>query len=859
MIRHLISMLALLALVASAQATDQVVTDPADNGGPNQLRSKITAAQSTEGGTITFNVGTATIVLNQILPTITSNITIDGGSVVTISGNDTTSAFQLTSGAALTLNNLTITNCANFNGDGGAIRNGSSNSYGTLNITNCRFVNNATAASFSGGAVLSYGPLNITNSEFSSNSAGSGGAIYPRFSAAVTNINGCTFQDNFTTSSSSGWGAAMLLWDGAPVTVTNTTFSNNRARLGGAAAVTLNSSLIIMGSTLQTNSAVLAGGAIHVFADGQATIQNTSLVSNKIPTTTGAGPPDNGGGAISSKGTTSVIDCVLSQNVVTLFDGGAILVGGGTFNLTRSRLEGNRAANGGGLQVNGVSSTNITASTIRFNFTTGLGYGGGLAPNFFMASMNVADSTINNNSANYGAGISNAGSLTVTNCTISGNQAANYGGGIYNSANDGFPTARFVNSTFFGNGAATGGTIYELAGDFGGSVVLKNTIMAKSTNGGNLARANPTGGTIASDGYNLCDDNTCIAFLGAAGDKSGSQFDAKLSPLADNGGFTQTHVPQNGSAALDSGTGNGAPASDQRGLIRPSDDPMIPDASGGNGSDIGAVEVQVPPPSPTPTATPTTLANISTRLPVQTGDNALIGGFIITGTQPKKVIIRAIGPSLSLAGVLADPTLELYQGDTVLETNDNWMDSPNKQAIIDSTVPPSNNLESAIVRTLSANGTNYTAIVRGVNNGTGIGVVEAYDLDRSVDSKLANISTRGFVQTGDSVLIAGTIIVGQASQKVIIRAIGPSLSLPGKLADPTLQLVDGNGAILEENDNWIDSPNKQAIIDSTIPPSDDKESAIVRTLPANGAQYTAIVRGVGDTTGIAVVEVYALN
>jgi hypothetical protein len=258
-------------------------------------------------------------------------------------------------------------------------------------------------------------------------------------------------------------------------------------------------------------------------------------------------------------------------------------------------------------------------------------------------------------------------------------------------------------------------------------------------------------------------------------------------------------------------------------------------------------------------ALPTTLANISTRLPVQTGDNALIGGFIITGTQPKKVIIRAIGPSLPFVGALADPTLELYQGGVLVEANDNWVDSPNKQAIIDSTIPPSNDREAAIVRTLAANGTNYTAIVRGVNNGTGIGVVEAYDLDRSVDSKLANISTRGFVQTGDSVLIAGTIIVGQASQKVIIRAIGPSLSLPGKLADPTLQLVDGNGAVLEENDNWVDSPNKQAIIDSTIPPSDNNESAIVRTLPANGANYTAIVRGVNDTTGIAVVEIYALN
>jgi hypothetical protein len=146
-----------------------------------------------------------------------------------------------------------------------------------------------------------------------------------------------------------------------------------------------------------------------------------------------------------------------------------------------------------------------------------------------------------------------------------------------------------------------------------------------------------------------------------------------------------------------------------------------------------------------------------------------------------------------------------------------------------------------------------------VNGGTGIGVVEAYDLDNSADSKLANISTRGFVQTGDNVLIAGTIVVGQAPQKVIVRAIGPSLSVAGKMADPTLELRDSNGALIDSNDNWKDSPNKQAIIDSTIPPTNDFESAIVATLPANNASYTAIVRGAGGTTGIAVVEVYALN
>jgi hypothetical protein len=223
------------------------------------------------------------------------------------------------------------------------------------------------------------------------------------------------------------------------------------------------------------------------------------------------------------------------------------------------------------------------------------------------------------------------------------------------------------------------------------------------------------------------------------------------------------------------------------------------------------------------------------------------------------VILRAIGPSLPFADRLANPTLELYQGNTLLDSNDNWVDSLNKQAIIDSTIPPTNDLESAIVATLPANNSGYTAIVRGVNDGTGIGVVEAYDLDTSVDSKLANISTRGLVQTGDNVLIAGTIVVGQTDQKVIVRAIGPSLNVPGKLADPTLELRDVNGTLIDANDNWVDSPNKQAIIDSTIPPTNDLESAIVYTFSSGGAHYTAIVRGVNNTTGIAVVEIYALN
>jgi len=267
--------------------------------------------------------------------------------------------------------------------------------------------------------------------------------------------------------------------------------------------------------------------------------------------------------------------------------------------------------------------------------------------------------------------------------------------------------------------------------------------------------------------------------------------------------------------------------------------------------------------TPTPTPTPTTLGNISTRLSVQTDDNVLIGGFIITGTQPKKVILRAIGPSLAnanppVAGALTDPMLELHFGATTLASNDNWMDAPNKQEIIDSTVPPSDDAESAILMSLAPGA--YTAIVSGVNNVTGVALVEAYDLDRTVDSKLANISTRGLVKTLDNVLIGGFIVLGSSPQEVLVRAIGPSLAnanppVQGALADPILELHNPDGSTLASNDNWR-STQEAEIIATTVPPTDDLESAIVATLPPNA--YTAIVQGANETTGVALVEVYAL-
>jgi len=259
----------------------------------------------------------------------------------------------------------------------------------------------------------------------------------------------------------------------------------------------------------------------------------------------------------------------------------------------------------------------------------------------------------------------------------------------------------------------------------------------------------------------------------------------------------------------------------------------------------------------------TKLLNISTRMQVLTGDSLPIGGFIVTGLSPKKVIVRGIGPSLAafgVAGALADPTLELHAADgSVINSNDNWKDS--QQAEIEATgLMPTNDLESAIVESLEPGA--YTAVLGRNDYTTGVGLVEAYDLDQSVDSQLANISTRGFVDTGDNVMIGGFIIgpkqLGDFTlvSTVVVRAIGPSLGdfgVANSLQDPTLELHDENGTMIAFNDDWKDS--QQAEIEAAqLGPSDNRESAILIQVLSD--PYTVIVRGKGDTTGVALVEVY---
>ena len=468
-----------------------------------------------------------------------------------------------------------------------------------------------------------------------------------------------------------------------------------------------------------------------------------------------------------------------------------------------------------------------------------------------------------------GGGVLNSGNLTLRGCTFFGNIAGSFpgGGAIHNAAGG---TVRVINSTFHqnhyaaienaangtivmhnstvsGNGgpAAAAGGIYNASG---GTFSVGSSILA-----GNDGSYTDATGNFTSLGYNfvgISDQSTGFTSKGDQIGTSADPADPQLGGLQDNGGPTPTMAPSEDSLVVDQGNrgtnASGQPINaDQRGAQRPIDQRGIANAIDGDGSDIGAFER---PPA-------VRLANISTRLRIEAGDNVLIGGFIITGLGKKRIIIRALGPSLPVSGRLANPKVEIFNaaGDS-LAVNDNWKDAPNREEIEDTTIPPPNNLEAALLGKLPSGA--YTVKVSSATGGTGVGSVEVYDLDDTNDVRLVNISTRGVVGTGDNVMIGGFILVGTQPEKVIVRAIGPSLPVNGALQNPVLELRDQNGALVRRNNDWRSDQQKE-IKATGIPPENERESAIVALLPP--AAYTAVVRGVNGTTGVALVEAYALE
>lgn len=433
-------------------------------------------------------------------------------------------------------------------------------------------------------------------------------------------------------------------------------------------------------------------------------------------------------------------------------------------------------------------------------------------------------------------------------------------------------TAGFADGTgslanFFAPGAvaaASDGSIY--VADTGNATIRKITLTGAVTT---LAGYPRSAGTIDGIGsaarFNLGWSNGCYSLCGRFGeskitggiavDNAGNVYVGdtlndtirKITPA----GVVTTVAGLAGAPGTSDGVGSAAHFNQPNGLFVDKEGRIFVADTGNNTIRVAA-----------PISVPQSL-NSSTRVLVESGENVLIGGFIITGSVPKKVALRAIGPSLAASGVkgtLADPMLELRDSSgALLGVNDNWKDASNASEVQAAGLAPANDLEAAFIATLAPNQA-YTTIVRGVGTATGVALVEAYDLNPATDALLANISTRGFVETSDNVMIGGFILGGgTGGGKVIVRAIGPSLTQSGisnALVDPTLEMHNGDGATLAINDNWKDT--QKADIQATgIPPTDDLESAIVATLPAGN--YTAIVAGKGGTTGVALVEVYNLQ
>lgn len=563
------------------------------------------------------------------------------------------------------------------------------------------------------------------------------------------------------------------------------------------------------------------------------------------------------GGGIYNTGTLIVTGCRITGNQTGNGGSGAYGNGGsgggiyntGTLTVIDSAVSGNRTGNGGaggpggfpggtGGFGGGISSSGGTASlgntTVSGNLT---GNGGG--------AMFGSDSIPGS-----GGGLSNGGTMTLSNCTISGNHTGyggyvtGGGGGLYH----GGAQMTISNSTITANGAQNfGGGINQ--SDHSATVTVRSSIV-----GGNSAgMAGPDiSGRVLSDGYNLIGDQrdaTITPNSGAGPDFSGP---ANLNPLADNGGPTLTHLPRRDSPAIDNGKNFSATNTDQRGpgFARTVDlaDYTYPNA--GDGTDIGAVELG---------ALPAVARNISTRARIETGDNAMIAGFIISGTAPKKVLVRALGPSLQNAGVagfLADPVLELRGSNGVaLFGSDNWQDNPQQAAQVQATgLAPTRSFESAVVAELMPDA--YTVVVRGAHNTTGVGLAEVYDLEGK--SELLNVSTRGLVQSQDNVMIGGFTLGPGVSTNLVLRALGPSLTNAGiqnALADPTLDIRDANGNQIAFNDNWQDDQAKAAqVIAKGLAPTNNNECAVPLTLPPG--QYTAIVRGRNNGVGVGIVEIY---
>ncbi|MEY2575449.1 MAG: hypothetical protein QOF80_936 [Verrucomicrobiota bacterium] len=857
----------------AASPLDDGKCETSSNNGTCTLRAAIMKANHFPGGGVTIVIPAATYGLT-IAPSgandeltgdlnITASMTIQGAGAATtiIDANKIDRVLSVGSAATVTMTGVTVRNGSSSSFGGGI------NSDGSLTLNSAVVSGNRSASGSSGGGIVSLKTLILNNTVVSDNQGGgNGGGI---FNSGTATVNNSFISGNLTLSG--GYGGGIL--NNGTMTITGSLISGNQTLQGSGVATSgkgggiwsANGTLTILNSTISNNSAVSDGGGIY----NEATVFTYfTTIAGNLAANDGANN-GTGGGIKNGSGAVNLRTTLVVSNYAGITPGDLSgTIASQDYNLINLTA---------GATITGVTAHNITGIN---PFLDSLHDNGGVTQTRALFAGSAAVDAVpaaqctdqfgaplptDQRGAQRGNGGCNIGAYegSISNSLYGRNLIVN--GDADTTA--GSPTGARIGIPFWSTSAAFTAVPYNAAGGFPN--VATDTVPANHGYGffagGNAASAFATQ-TISVSAIGSQIDTGKVAFTFSA-DLGGYFTDGDSASAIFN--FLDESGTRVGSGAYlppvtpaDRGSKTGFLARAYQGTVSVGTRSIevFVDMTRSNGvTDDGYADnislVLTPPP---------TLAQISTRMAVQTGENVLFGGFIVTGTQPKKVVIRAIGPSLTnfgVQGALADPTLQLFNGSQqLLDSNDNWVDSPNKQTLLDTGLAPRNSLESAIVAILPANSSNYTAVLRGAGSGTGIGVVEVYDLDYAADARLANISARGFVQTGDNVMFGGFIVVGSSPQKAIVRAIGPSLTnfgVQGALSDPNLELHDGNGALLEANDNWTDSPNKQAIIDSGIPPSDPRESAIVRIL--DPAPFTAIVRGSGGATGVAVVEVYSLQ
>jgi hypothetical protein len=730
----------------------------------------------------------------------------------------------------------------------------------TVRISNCTFEDNA--AGLAGGAIYAIGQyenpadvptidLVVSNSVFTNNQAVNDASV-PSVPFAP-NVGGVAHIEDQTTAQ-----------------FQNCRFFNNQARQGGAVS-SYRGTTDFTNCVFRGNKALGTGGAEGI----GGTIFAVSADNNDSSTDFGK---INRPSAV-LRMTDSLVQGV-PPGVISGREGGGIFAAG---DINAPAVPGspdfNRAS---------VTLTRVVIADQSVASAAGTpGTGGGLKGDFMMLTM---DNCIveNCSAAEYGGAL-NFGrrcKVTITNTTLANNGAGSLGGAIAMFGGDlNVSNSNLVGNRITGSGAGSAITTSpadEMTG------LIQNCVISSNSGGATIydgdERVAPFNRLQYGSNQIYPGDSTAF-FSDLIGPQTVAQLNGLQLPRVDGTVTTKAPTPNNVPAAppavgaliiippailTNGGPGETLPIAPVLAYASSGGTPNLdgaaqrdsaavvgPVSGSGHTLLVGGSSYSTTPPSGV-------AANISTRLALGAGEQVLIGGFIIQGPSPKTVIIRGTGPSLpGVTGALRDPYLELHDATSTLATNNNWrttniggiIQSNQSIDIIATTVPPSNDAEAAIVATLNPG--SYTAVLRGADGGTGIGLMEIYDLDGLPISRLANISTRGLVQTLDNVMIGGFIIVGgNNNTTAVIRALGPSLTafgISGALPDPILEVHDANGGVTI-NDDWGQGPNAAAIQAKGLAPGNAAESAVLlSTLPPG--PYTAIVRG-KNTVGVGLVEVY---